>query len=90
MFSTRIDQLTETHIQNLICGEIEESIRLDYKRDLDLSTRPKRAEAAKDVSALANTAGGRLVYGIDEDPGRNSVPLPKGPAKTADRESNRA
>ena len=58
---------TEVKLQNLITGEIEESLTLEYKsaEALDKSDFKKK-EMTKDVSAMANAAGGILVYGISE------------------------
>lgn len=50
------------YIQNLIDSKIEESITLDYKRELTKNNK----EIAKDISAFANTSGGRIIYGIVE------------------------
>lgn len=50
-------------IQSLVESRIEESLTLEYKRQLG-----KNSDIAKDVSAFANTAGGTIIYGIpDED-----------------------
>ena len=44
---------------------LEETVTVDAKREI-----PKRnSDTAVDVSALANTAGGVLLYGVDEDEG---------------------
>ncbi|MEZ5426291.1 MAG: ATP-binding protein [Pyrinomonadaceae bacterium] len=58
---------TERKIRNLITGEIEESLTLEYKsaEALDRSDY-KKQEITKDVSAMANSAGGLLIYGISE------------------------
>lgn len=37
-------------------------------------SEPKKRELAKDVSAFANSAGGTLVYGIEESGGPPAVP----------------
>ncbi|WP_166180777.1 AlbA family DNA-binding domain-containing protein [Rubrobacter tropicus] len=52
-----------------------EDLTLDYKRELG-SSKGERAEMCKDVSALANSEGGMIVYGVDENPDRT----PKLPA----------
>jgi hypothetical protein len=44
-------------------GSLEETLTFDAKREIPL----KNIDTAKDVSALANTAGGVLLYGVDED-----------------------
>jgi hypothetical protein len=65
----------EADLLALIANAIEEHLNLDYKgsdallNDVDPSKVPgdgKKKEIAKDVSAFANSAGGVLVYGIQE------------------------
>ena len=58
---------TEAKLQNLITGEIEESLTLEYKsaEALDRSDYKKK-EITKDVSAMANAAGGLVISGISE------------------------
>ena len=58
-------QLTE--IQKYIDDKIQESLLLDYKAADSLEKNdPKRREITKDVSAMANSAGGIIIYGIKE------------------------
>ncbi len=58
---------TESKLQNFITGEIEESLTLEYKSAEALDrTEFKKKEITKDVSAMANSAGGLLIYGIRE------------------------
>ena len=66
MFNLKLDDIAENHLNQLEQDAIPESIRLEFKRQLDLADRKQKAEAAKDVSAMANTAGGRILYGISE------------------------
>ncbi|CAN5207262.1 hypothetical protein BH10ACI1_BH10ACI1_20030 [soil metagenome] len=58
---------TESKLQNFIKSEIEESLTLEYKsaEALDKSDFKKK-EITKDVSAMANSAGGLVIYGIRE------------------------
>lgn len=51
----------------LIDERIEEGQRLEFKRQLDLDTRKQRNEACKDASGLANSQGGLLIYGVEEE-----------------------
>lgn len=61
------DEYTIEDIQGLITNHIEESLNLDFKAAGALhSSDSKKKEIAKDVSAMANSAGGIIVYGITE------------------------
>lgn len=52
-------------IEQLIRGEVQENIHLDYK-DSRAIRKDARDEIAKDVSAFANSDGGVLIYGVRE------------------------
>ena len=71
---------TESRLQNFITSEIEESLTLEYKAAEALDrNETKKKEITKDVSAMANSAGGILIYGISEygDPERDAEALRK-------------
>jgi hypothetical protein len=54
-------------LQRLIDEEIQESLTLDQKASASLARDSRsRDELCKDVSAFANSAGGQIVYGIEE------------------------
>jgi Schlafen, AlbA_2 len=54
--------------QKMVDAEIEETLTLEYKASPALSRDSKNAlELCKDVSAMANSAGGQIIYGIGED-----------------------
>jgi hypothetical protein len=58
---------TKADLQRLIDDSIQESLTLDYKASPALAKDSKpRDELCKDVSALANSAGGQIIYGIEE------------------------
>jgi hypothetical protein len=58
---------TQSTLQSLIDSETQESLNLDYKSAAALGkTDGKRADITKDVSALANSDGGTIIYGIAE------------------------
>lgn len=62
-----LQEWDETDLQKLIDDQLQESLQLDYKQSAALAMNDKcRAEIAKDVSAFANSAGGRIIYGIAE------------------------
>ena len=57
----------QARLQRYIDEGIEESLTLDYKAGDALAKRNGRSkEVAKDVSAMANSAGGIIIYGIAE------------------------
>lgn len=74
-FQCQIHKLKQEHIEHLISARIPESLRLDYKETLDLNSKSDRKEVAKDISSFANTAGGRILWGIKEDKmGEDGIP----------------
>ncbi|MDP2214759.1 helix-turn-helix domain-containing protein [Phenylobacterium sp.] len=66
-------------LQALINDQVQESLELDYKRSDALSKSDQKAknEISKDVAAFANSAGGRIIYGVIEQ-GHNPVRLDDG------------
>ena len=54
-------------IQALVAVRTAEGTYLEFKRDLPRPDAAGRHEFLADVSAFANSSGGDLVYGIDED-----------------------
>jgi hypothetical protein len=59
---------TKADLQKLIDDGVEESILLDYKASPALTRDSKQSdEMCKDVSAFANSAGGQIIYGIEEE-----------------------
>ncbi|NCU05391.1 MAG: ATP-binding protein, partial [Chitinophagaceae bacterium] len=58
-----------------IQDQVEENINLDYKAaDALQKTAGKKTEISKDVSALANAAGGTIIYGMMESSDRRHLP----------------
>jgi hypothetical protein len=54
-------------VRALIDEQRKEDLRLEYKRSDALSKAERqKMEITKDVSAMANSAGGTIIYGIDE------------------------
>lgn len=64
-----LDDLTARHLHEQIENGVPESRTVDYKRDLPGNSDSSRQEFLKDVCALANSSGGDLVYGMDEENG---------------------
>ena len=58
----------QSDLQAMIDNSVQESLSLDYKESRALANDSRsRGELSKDVSAFANSAGGRIIYGIVED-----------------------
>lgn len=63
-----LDLKSKADLQRLVDEGLEESLTLDYKTSPALTRDGKGPdELCKDVTALANSAGGQLVYGVEED-----------------------
>jgi hypothetical protein len=60
LFTKKIEKITFEDVITFCNEQIKESINLDYKKDF-----PKDLE--KTISAFANTAGGLIIIGVDED-----------------------
>ncbi len=69
MFNKPIAQLKEEDIQALVDNKERESSILEYKQEISGTDREKK-EISKDISAMANTEGGYLIIGIQEDNSR--------------------
>jgi hypothetical protein len=66
-------------LKMLVDQNVEESINLEYKAS-DALARTNEAinELCKDVSAMANSTGGQIIYGIQEDKKRKFLRLDDG------------
>lgn len=69
MIHKPIDALNEQDILDLVDNEMSEGKTLDYKRDLPADNNDGKAEFLADVVSFANTAGGYMLFGVDEDKG---------------------
>lgn len=62
-------QITHEDIERLVAERFPEGKTLDYKRDTYGNKDEDKKELLKDVSSLANTQGGDILIGVDEDKG---------------------
>lgn len=78
----------EANLAALVTEQASEGTFLDFKRDLPRPDAGSRHEFLADVSAFANSSGGDLIYGIDEDgEGRAAMLVPQ--PGNADEEARR-
>lgn len=70
----------EQNLLQLIEDKLEENMQLDYKAAAALQkVDGKKLEISKDVSAFANSAGGTIVYGMDESSDEPHYPISLSP-----------
>ena len=70
------------YLKSLIENKVEENLNLDYKSAGALEKQNnKTSEISKDVSAMANSDGGIIIYGVKEDSQQKHVPKEFDPIK---------
>jgi hypothetical protein len=67
LFGSNLDSLTAAHVRGLVDARVSEAFDLDFKSALYGRSDRDKQKLAVDVAAMANTAGGVIVLGIDED-----------------------
>ncbi|MFI7661782.1 helix-turn-helix domain-containing protein [Micromonospora parva] len=67
LFGSRLDALTPAHVRSLVTSGVQEAFDLDFKLTLYGRTDSDKRALAGDVAALANTSGGIILLGVDED-----------------------
>lgn len=67
LYDKKIEDITIEDINSLIENSVCENKFMDYKRDLDINTDSEKKEFLADVSSFANSTGGDLILGIEED-----------------------
>jgi len=65
----KLEEITEEDLKFLIENGVLERKTIEYKRELNINTRDERKEFLADVSSFANTSGGDLIIGIQEENG---------------------
>jgi hypothetical protein len=64
-----ISSITETDLTELIVNQVAEGKTIDYKLTLPGNSDDDKKEFLADVSSFANTAGGHLIFGMEETQG---------------------
>jgi hypothetical protein len=67
MIPKSINEIQAADIDRLVANAVEEGSQLDYKQALVRGSRDDKKEFIADVCAFANTRGGDLVYGIEQN-----------------------
>ena len=69
MINFNLDRMDLNVLNSLIETKAQETRTLEYKEKLSISNDSEKKEFLADVSALANTSGGMIIYGIKEKKG---------------------
>lgn len=69
MITVPLDDVEPSTIHDLLNHRIGESRGLDYKRECPGQSDPDRTSFLQDVAAFANSGGGHIIYGIEENGG---------------------
>lgn len=67
LLGSPLEQIEYAQLMTLISDQVAEAFDLDFKSEMYGSSDRDKRDAATDVAALANTAGGLLVLGVEED-----------------------
>lgn len=67
MIDKSLEKIILEDIEKLISDSVAESKTLEFKKELKISSDKDRREFLADISALANTIGGDLIFGIEEN-----------------------
>ena len=76
LWNAPIDKIEFTDVVSFCAAQLKESISLDYKEKFSSTNAGK--QIAKEVSALANTYGGLIIYGVSEAEDRLPEANPEG------------
>jgi hypothetical protein len=69
MIPKNMSDISEDDLTALISNGVAEGRSIDYKQDLPGNADADKKEFLADVSSFANTVGGDLIFGMDEDQG---------------------
>ena len=67
MINKKINDITIDDINSLVENSVCESKTLDYKKELHLHSDSDKKEFLADISSFANSTGGDIIFGIEED-----------------------
>lgn len=67
MINKRIEDIQEIDIQALIDNKVLEGKTVEYKKELPNNSDLSKKEFLADITSFANTNGGDLIFGIEED-----------------------
>jgi len=84
-----LGDITEVDVSARVKERTAEHQTLEYKATAYGPTASEKRELLKDVSSMANTGGGDLIIGVEEDPENKGVPLQVTGIEDGDKEALR-
>ncbi len=75
-FGTPLSEVTASNVLDLVTGGVQEDFDLDFKSQMYGSSDADKRELASDVAAMANSAGGVIVLGVEEDEHAHAAAAP--------------
>lgn len=76
LFGVPLEDVQHEHVRALVSGQIAEAFDLDFKSELYGGSESEKHKLATHIAALANTAGGLLVFGVAEDDQARAIGAP--------------
>jgi hypothetical protein len=67
LLGRRLEFVEHSDVMALIGSQVSEAFDLDFKSEMYAASSKGKHDAANDIAALANTAGGLIILGIRED-----------------------
>ncbi|MFH1860286.1 MAG: ATP-binding protein [bacterium] len=67
MINKKIEEIKETDLQALIDNKVLEGKTIEYKKEMPNDSDSSKKEFLADVTSLANSSGGDLIFGIEQD-----------------------
>jgi Putative DNA-binding domain len=65
----QINEITEGDLNALIAARVREGKDIEFKREINLSSDDAKRKFVRNVAAFANTQGGHIIFGIEEQDG---------------------
>lgn len=76
MIRKALDAIVESDLTALIANGVTEGRQIEYKRELPGNTDADKKEFLADVSSFANTNGGDILFGLEENQGLPTAIIP--------------
>ena len=66
-----MEDLSESHLRQLVDNQVREGTDLDYKKE-KIGSKLDKKEFLRDICSMVTSGGGHLIIGIEEGEGNDS------------------